>query len=216
MLKAVFFDMDGVLADTEPLHFKALCMLLEKQGKVLESTRLQEFIGVSEKEIWNKARKEFSIDKDFDTFESERRKLLFSLLSGLKPTPGCTSLISDLKKHNIILGVVTSSGREVASKILSALSLDNEFSCIITADDVKQKKPAAEPYLFAAKKIKVSPTQCIAIEDSSHGIHSAKDAGLFCIGLNIYNDERSLKKADCIIKSFLELSFASLSGLLDY
>jgi HAD superfamily hydrolase (TIGR01509 family) len=215
MIRAVLFDMDGVLADTEPLHFLAVQELLKGYGFVLPDSQFMDYVGISEGHIWELAKKEYGITMDFLHFENERRKHFFKIIEkSLFPTRGVLKLLGDLKKHSVRIALVTSSGREIAEAILNKLKIKDSFEVMVTADDVSMKKPHNEPYLLALKKLGIGPESCAAVEDSVHGIESAKSAGIYCIGVNTYGKAEIVSRADMAVNSLEEIKIENINNTL--
>lgn len=213
MKKAFFFDMDGTLADTETLHFKAAQQVLLDKGIRLDNIAFSEYVGISEEEIWKKAKSRFEIKDSFSEFEKKRRTHYLNLIKGIKPINGLTNFLEELKSMNVEIALVTSSGREIVNATLSALNIQSYFSAIVSADDVKLKKPNSEPYLLAMSMLKRGKKECIAIEDSVHGIESAKKAGIKCIGITTYHSKNELKKADMIIDSYEHIDYDEINKI---
>lgn len=213
MKKAFFFDMDGTLADTETLHFKAAQQVLLDKGIRLDNIAFSEYVGISEEEIWKKAKSRFEIKDSFSEFEKARRKHYLNLIKGIKPIKGLNTFLEELKSKDVGIALVTSSGREIVDATLSALKIQNYFKVIVSADDVKLKKPDSEPYLLAISKLKRKNHECIAIEDSVHGIESAKKAGIKCIGITTYHSKNELKKADMIIDSYEHIDYDEINKI---
>ncbi len=213
MIKSILFDMDGTLADTETLHFKAAQQVLLDKGIKLDNLAFSEYVGISEEEIWKKAKSRLGIKDSFSEFEKARRKHYFNIIKGIKPITGLNVFLEELKSKNIEIALVTSSGREVVDATLSALKIKNYFNVIVSADDVKLKKPDSEPYLLAMNMLKRQKKECIAIEDSVHGIESAKKAGIKCIGITTYHKGLELSKADKIIGSYVGIDFDEINRI---
>jgi beta-phosphoglucomutase len=213
LLKAVLFDMDGVIADTEPLHFFAYQALLEDYGESAPDSEWVEHIGLSEEDIWQKARNEHRVIVPKEMFEQARREMFFKELEDIQPTDSLMELLDDLKKSKIKIGLVSSSGKEVVMKVLKKLLIEGYFDVIVTGDDVASKKPDKEPYALALSKLSFKGAECLAIEDSVHGIRSAKAAGIRCIALHMHLPKESLQAADMIVDSLSELTYEGLKRI---
>ena len=215
---AIILDMDGVLADTEPIHVEAFRTLLKEYGIDANDEFLNSFIGHS---IENNVE---SINATY--FKSEplpvakttryRDDIYLEMLkaAALEPMPGIFELLQLCQKKGITLALASSSIREQIDVILSRLtkhaggelSYENSFSAIVSGDMVAHKKPAKDIYQLALKKLRLKADDCFAVEDSAAGIQSAQAAGLKCIFLkNEYSIEAEIDIADHQITSLHEI-----------
>lgn len=213
MIKAILFDMDGVLSDTEPLHFMALQMLMKTYNIFLPDSSFEDYIGISEEKIWEVAREEYKIKDGFIEFEDKRRGFFYRIIKeSMHPAKGLHRLMEELEKNKIKIALVTSSGKKVADAVLEQLNIRQYFDVMVTADDVKNKKPHNEPYLLALRRLGVNPKDGVAVEDSPHGIESAKSSGLFCIGVDTYNKKEIVSMADMAVASLDEITLEKIAG----
>jgi beta-phosphoglucomutase len=170
-MKALLFDLDGTLVDTEKLDDMAMWKILKKIGissnKKFIGCTLKEYIqGITkDKSLQERIKKEFTREYEF-ILKSTELKLNHKLLSLLK------------KSYNLKIALVTSNNRRLTRIILTKLGLESFFDIIITTEDVRKNKPHPEPYLKAMEKLGVNPADCIAFEDSKEGIKSAIAAGI--------------------------------------
>ncbi len=214
MVSAIIFDMDGVIVDTEPLHFIALKRVLKEFNIDIPDTSFMDYFGISEESIWKKTLKKYSIKMPFNSFETKRRQHLFEVLEeSLELAKGTLRLLKQLKKNRVRIALVTSSGRDVVDFILNKLDISGFFEIIVSSDDVKEKKPNPEPYRLALDRLGLKPDDCAVIEDSKYGVESAKGAGIFCIGLRNKNYENAATEADLLIWSLEELTIAKMNNL---
>jgi beta-phosphoglucomutase-like phosphatase (HAD superfamily) len=111
-----------------------------------------------------------------------------------------------LYSKKVPLAVTTSAGREGTLLILSKAGIDKMFDVIITRDDCEKLKPDPEPYIVTAKKLQIEPKFCVAIEDTSLGVESAKGAGMLCIAIpNEFTRDQDFSMADVVVKSANEV-----------
>jgi len=216
--RAIILDMDGVLADTEPIHVEAFRAMLLEYGIEADDQFLNSFIG-------------HSIENNVETinatyFKSEplpvekttryRDDIYLALLEAtdLNPLPGVEDLLYYCSTNNITLALASSSIREQIDVILEkltdhsngTLSYKNIFSVIVSGDDVSDKKPAKDIYQLALKKLDLRADDCFAVEDSAAGIQSAQAAGLKCVFLkNVYSIETEISIAEHQINSLNEI-----------
>lgn len=138
----------------------------------------------------------------FERYESELTDLVGVIYSThAQLMPGARSAVERLRSLNVPLGIASASKRIWIDTALRRLNLGESFSVIASADDVAPRtKPHPDVYLFAAKRLKANPVDCVAIEDSAHGIAAAKAAGMTCIALKSgTNEQQDLSQADHVI-----------------
>ena len=218
MLKAVIFDMDGVLVDTEATYDSHLTGYLKKEFNLdinkdfLDTTR-----GLSSRSFWEKIFNEFNLTHSIEEVIQHARLTYFEFLKShpdLKPIDGVIDLINSLEKSGLLLAVASSASLRRIRMILESLGIQDKFKAIICGDDVEKGKPHPDIYLKAAERLGINPKDCIAIEDATNGIKSAKAAGMKVIA---YRDPKhnvqDLSKADLIIKSFAGLDLSKLKKL---
>lgn len=140
--------------------------------------------------------------------------LEFLKKSNLNSIPGVAELIQYLLDKNIKIAVASSASLKRIKTLLEIIKLSDEFEIIISADDIKNSKPHPEIYLIAAKTLGMNPKDCIAIEDATNGVKSAKAAGMKVIGYaGSSHNTQDLSEANLIINDFLKLNFKVLNNL---
>ncbi|MGM5631830.1 HAD family phosphatase [Apibacter raozihei] len=188
-IKAVLFDMDGVVTDTETQYDTFFHSFIPKYN--LPSDFMSKIKGVrwpdivsnyfshmSEKEITDLA----TIVSDFEKNDLEYR-----------PIPGIHDFIKELKAEGFKIALVTSSMKFKANIALEKLGLKNTFDAEVTGDDIQKGKPAPDCYLLAAELVGCKPDECVVFEDSFAGIEAGKKAGMKVIALSTTNSEESLQ-----------------------
>lgn len=199
--------MDGVVADSEPLHFEAFRRVFRPIGITFDEAFLFSLVGDSTEKNLRDIENRYHVKLELSQFERQLQEQYLFLLqqSPLYASPGFWRLSELFQNHGYPLGLCTTSSHEIVFQTLQAvfrthpeaISQNGFFSAIVTADDVKQKKPDPEPYLLVARKLKVPPEHCLVIEDSLAGCHSAKSAGCRCVVLrNHYNRSILFEQAD--------------------
>ena len=180
---AVVFDMDGVLADSEPAFFEALNEVLMPTGKQIEWERYQQFLGTSVSVTWRGVLEQLGIEANSEEYVERYNGVLLDVLRRPRPLlPGVGSLIEELKRRRAPIGLATSSWQAWVEALLAGVGLPLEtFDAVVWRQMVAKSKPAPDLYLKAAELIQVAPERCIAIEDTPSGIASAKAAGMYTV-----------------------------------
>ena len=179
MVKAVIFDMDGVLIDTEKHYNVAWCEAA--QGAGFDFTREHALLLRSlDPKLASELMKElFGEGFDYFAIREVRRKLVAERLAkyGLEKKPGIDELLTFLHEKGIKTAVATATPIELTYQHLEKIGVKNQFDKIVSAKQVAHGKPAPDVYLYACEQIGEKPEDCIAVEDSPNGIKSAYAAG---------------------------------------
>lgn len=180
--RAVVFDMDGVLADSEPAFFEAVNLTLEPTGKQIEWERYKRLLGTSIEVTWSEVLSMLGLPVDIDQYLDRFDAVLLDCLRQPRPPlPGVVPLLDDLARRSISFAVATSSIRPWYDAVMESTGLAGRFSVAVTADMIEHLKPAPDIYLRAAEQLGVPASACIAVEDTIPGIASAKAAGMYAI-----------------------------------
>ncbi len=199
-IKAVIFDMDGVLADSEPIHRAAEKLIL----KDLDVEYTDDTTGIRFEDVLNEISSKNGIRLDVNMIMGRKFNIMIKNCKQLEPIYHAIQLVDSVKQ--LKLAVVTGSTKNWADFVLNKFNLHNKFDVIITSEDFKKGKPDPEPYLIAGKRLGIKPESCIVIEDSSAGLRSAKAAGMKCVGLvSPHTTTQDLSKADHIVHDLMEV-----------
>lgn len=216
-MKAVIFDMDGVLIDTEPLNDLHMVKFLKKLGVDIDYDYLQRFRGVHAKYIWTHLIKEFNLTTPIDELISDVRKSYLNYLTSLnnlEPVEGVTQFIKKLKKQNFKLAVASSAYHKRIDTLLEVCKMKDLFDVIVSGDHVHHSKPDPEIYLKTAELLKRDPKNCIVFEDATNGIIAAKAAGMKVVGYRgTDHNKQDLSQAGKIINSFINITPSLLKDL---
>lgn len=208
MLKAVLFDMDGVLIDSEPLHAKAFQLAMKEYGLELSEEYCYQFIGRTDRDFAKTLVKEYKLSYTDDDLLNSKNKMLAKLEVevGYPVIDHVKDLVIDLHSNNIKLAIASSSPMEAIKQTAEKLELTEYFDEYVSGTDLKHSKPAPDIFLKAAQMLSVEPSECLVIEDSCHGVCAAKAANMTCIGFyNPHSGKQDLSKADIIIEGFEEV-----------
>ena len=206
-IKSVIFDMDGVITNTMPDHFKAWKVTLAKYNLTAKH------IDIYSREGQPGTAFVFEIFEQYGIHVSNAQaiKILkekeeyFKTIVKTRWIQGSRTLLKNLVRSHIKIALVTGTARHELHKILPD-SIYNLFSVIITGTDVKHGKPHPEPYLKALKKLSIKPHEAVVIENAPFGITSAQRAGMKCLALETSLPPSYLHEADKIFPSIKELN----------
>ena len=215
MSECVIFDMDGVLADTGPIHFASWKKLAEEIGvkftkKFFEKTFGQKSIPITRKLVGENTN-DSKIKEWADLKETYYREMV---KDKIRPLPGVISLIKELKKKDFKLAVGSSGPPENVDLLLKSLKIKKYFDFIITGADVQKGKPDPEGFIKIKKHFQVNAENCVVIEDAPVGIEAAKRAGMKTIALTTTHKKEELKNADLILEDLSKINFKDIKRIL--
>ncbi len=210
MIKAVIFDLDGVIVDNEKYHKKAWEIFFNKHCIYKGEEKIKQLIVGRGSEATIRVILHETNPKEIKKLVNEKEDIYISVYKNhVKPVKYLVNFIKTLKKDYKI-GLATSTSKKCADFIIDSLKIRNLFNTIITKEDVKKLKPAPDVYLETAKRLKVKPKDCLVFEDSNPGLKAAKKAGMYCVAITTSLTKEQIKNADRIINSFKGLTIKKL------
>lgn len=215
-IKAVVFDQDGVILDSESIHYESARILLERNNIFFSKEEHKKFQGGSLRDLLEAVLKNKKINKSIEELISENRSIWKELAKeNLKVFPGFYKLIKMLKKKYKI--ALTTSAIRKTREIVEDIFPEQKgiFDVEITGEEVKNAKPHPEPYSLTAFRLKLKPEECVVLEDSINGIKSAKAAGMKVIAITNTFKKETLEKEnpDIIIDSLKEINIKLIKSL---
>lgn len=205
MIKAVIFDMDGVLVNTEPVHKKVWAQFFSEQGVSVTDEDLSGMMGVRAVETIRKFMPDKN-DEEVMLLKNKRVEMqVLALEKNIQPIEGVIDFIHEIKKSGLMIAVATSAVRETTSVILSKLGIDDTIDVLVTADDVTRGKPDPEIYLKTSEKLGFKPNECIVFEDAPSGIMAAQSAGMNVIALLTTHKREELGNITHAFNNFYEI-----------
>lgn len=219
MLRAILFDFDGVLADTEPIHLEGFRQVL--QGEGIELSRedyFASYLGLDDRacfrQIFSDHGKELLADQEERLLAKKSQWVLGTLKQRHLLLPGVKPLLKVLQ-NDYYFAIVSGALKSEVSEVLVQGGVAPFFRVVIGADDVANGKPDPEGYLTALKELNrnhiptseiLLPEECVVVEDSPWGIRAGKAAGMKCIGITHSYGRDSLQEADWIITELSEIT----------
>ncbi len=187
MIKAIIFDLDGVIVSTDNLHYLAWKQMADDENIYFDERINNRLRGVSRRESL-----EIILEKADKTYTEEEKKALtdkkngtyVQLLQSLTPKdilPHVVEVLDILKKRNLPIAIGSSSKN--AKIILKQIGLTARFNAIADGNDITRSKPHPDVFLVAASKLNIEPEYCAVVEDAVAGIQAAKNANMFGIGI---------------------------------
>ncbi len=209
MIKAIIFDLDGVLLDSVGRDIAITVRVFNKFGYSITQSDEQCIIG------WHPADRISFFAKKFNIPEEEQRlivadeKRLYRELwdSTSKLLPEVKETLETIKNKGLKLALATTSTSDSVSKFMQKFQLQSYFKLILTREDASQRKPNPEIYIKARNELGYNTDEIIVVEDTEIGVTAAKSAGLQCVAIpNQYTKNQDFSRADYVIKSISELT----------
>lgn len=210
MLKAVLFDMDGVIIDSEPQHARAAVLALKRYNVDITIDYAYKFIGTTTYHMCKKIVEDFHLSVTAEELlkANEEMKDELSRTEGYIAIPYVIELMKNLKMHGIKMIIASSSSALNIKEVMQYLQIDDIMDGYISGTTVAHPKPAPDIFLAAAKYLGVDPSECIVIEDSNHGVTAAAAAHITSIGyLNPNSGNQDLSQAAILVEGFDEVDY---------
>ena len=214
MSKLIIFDLDGVIVDTAKYHFLAWKRLAMELGVALTLEDNEKLKGVGRLESLNIILSMGQIElsnEEKEQLAQKKNSWFVEYIQAMKEEeifPGAKNLFQELRIQQIKVGLASSSKN--AKTVLKLLNIENEFEVVVDGNMISQSKPDPEIFLKAAALLKVSPEECIVVEDAEAGVEAAKSAGMKCVGIG---KAQQLGKADAVVERIDKLNYELLSNL---
>lgn len=218
MLKAVLFDMDGVIVDTEPLHRKAYFMMFKDMNINVSETMYTGFTGQATLNICKELVEHFQLSEVPEALVKCKRKHfkeLFDTDDTLQLLEGVLDLIQDYHRNGLTLVLASSASMPNIDRIFERFNLDQYFVAKLSGADLEKSKPHPEIFIKAAEAAGQPREHCMVIEDSSNGIKAANDAGIYVVGYDSkHSTDQDYSRANLVVSTFREIRFEKAKELI--
>ncbi len=207
-MKAILFDCDGVLVDSEPALAKVAADVMNGKGIPAKPEDFAPYIGTGEDTYLGKVVEKYGGEYNDEIKELVYQNYIDKGVNYIQKFDGCEKMLNDLADADIPMAVASSADDIKVRANLSILDFDEQkFTAIIAGNDVGRKKPWPDIYLLAAERIEQKPEDCIVIEDAVAGIESGKRAGMITIGFTSNCTQQQLEEAgaDYVVDTFFEM-----------
>ncbi|TDT50372.1 HAD family hydrolase [Fonticella tunisiensis] len=218
MLKAVIFDMDGVIVDSEPVHEKVCKRRFKELNINVTDEEYDAFVGTTNTEMWTIIKSKYNLNETVEELVSMHLEEVMEYLreSDETPIPGIKDLLGSIKREGIKIALASSSPMENIELVLEKFGIGDYFESVISGENLERSKPAPDIFLKSAEKLGVNPENCVVIEDSHNGVKAAKAAGMKCVGFkNINSGNQDLSMADIIVYSIEDVNIERLKALFE-
>jgi HAD superfamily hydrolase (TIGR01509 family) len=204
--KAIIFDMDGVIVDSEPRHEQAFLEIVRELGYEQNfSLKFADYIGRSDKELWIDFVAKYTPKQSLDELLAMKRGRVIEIIRAEQPLfKGLIELVQKVAEF-YQLGLASGSERLVIEEVLRLQSLHRYFSVVVSGSEVSRGKPAPDIFLRTAELLGVAPQDCCVIEDSRPGVAAALAAGMQVIAITNTHPPEELQNATHVVKGYSEI-----------
>jgi HAD superfamily hydrolase (TIGR01509 family) len=225
MLKAIIFDCDGVIADTEPIHMGAFGRVLAEEGiELTEEDYFAHYLAFDDRGCFNRAFGERGAELSPDQLKAlitrKAGYVTLAMQSSLQLLPGAAEFIR-LAADRYPLAIASGALRAEIETVVNYGGLAECFRAIVSAEDVPRSKPFPDPFIKALELLNLSttdriePRECLVIEDSVHGVRAANQAAMRCLAVTNSYPREKLFEAQLIVDSLLGLSLKHVESLFE-
>jgi beta-phosphoglucomutase len=211
--EGAIFDLDGVVVDTVPLHFKAWKRMFSEYGKRFTFQDYKEKVdGIPRIDGGRAILKDLSDEELVKATDRKQGYFLKYLKKGkIKVFRMAIRLIKELRGKGIKVAVISSSKN--SPYILKKTGIIKLLDTEVNGNDITKGKPHPQIFLIAAKRMGIRPQNCVVFEDAVLGVEAAKRAGMLCVGVDRHNDPQRLKAADMVINNFRGMNYDKIKAL---
>jgi len=213
VIRAILFDLDGLMVDSEPHSLASWRTVLSSRGVTLDLAVSERMFGLRQIEAARMLVEVYGLTEQPSALGREKEEYQLDHLDGqINAMPGLVELLNELDRCELRAAVASSGARPYVNAVLQAIGLPKRFRAIVTGDDVVNGKPAPDVFLAAARAVQTDPQHCLVLEDAPAGVQAAKAAGMRCVAIpNQYTCMLDLSSADVILPSLIAVGDALAS-----
>jgi HAD superfamily hydrolase (TIGR01509 family) len=213
-IQAVIFDMDGVLTDSEPLINAAAVEMFREKGLQVRPDDFLPFVGTGEDRYIGGVAELHHFSLDLPAAKRRTYQIYLDLVPKcLHAFPGAVDLVRQCRQAGLHVAVASSADLIKIEANLRKIGLPpQEWDVLVSAEDVRQKKPAPDIFLAAARKLKLSPAECVVVEDAVNGVQAAKAAEMRCVAVAQTFPTACLSAADLVKATVAEVTLSELTA----
>jgi len=212
-IRAVIFDVDGVLVDSEPLINAAAIAMFKEKGLAAQPADFLPFVGAGENRYIGGVAEKYHFPLDLQAAKQRTYEIYLDLVpSQLEAFSGAYDLVLACRKTGLLISVASSADKIKVLANLQKINLPPEFwDTAVVADQVKRQKPAPDIFLAAAQNLSVKPEECTVVEDAVNGIRAAKAAGMRCVAVATTFPAERLQEADVVRNEISQVRLSDLA-----
>ena len=213
-IRAIIFDMDGVLADSEKLINAAAVAMFRERGLAVKPEDFLPFVGAGEDRYIGGVAERYNFPLEIPAAKQRTYELYLDMVpSRLEAFPGAVELVKSCRSAGLLVAVASSADAVKVQANLDQIELPIPFwDAVLTGENVKNKKPSPDLFLEAAERLQVGPHECAVVEDAVNGIQAAKAAGMRCIAVAQTFSSEQLAQADVVRNTIAEVSLQDLTS----
>jgi beta-phosphoglucomutase len=212
-IRAVIFDMDGVLVDSESLINAAAIAMFKEKGLIVQPDDFLPFVGAGEDRYIGGVAEHYGFPLDVPTAKKRTYEIYLELVpSQLEVFSGVLDLLDECRKAGLLIAVASSADEIKVRANLQKIGLPiNFWDALVTGEDALHKKPAPDGFLSAAEKLGVMPSECVVVEDAVNGVQAAKAAGMRCVAVATSFPADRLGEAEVVKDNIADVSLSDLA-----
>jgi HAD superfamily hydrolase (TIGR01509 family) len=205
VIRAILFDLDGLMVDSEPHSLASWGAVLSERGVTLTRSVIDHMFGLRQIEAARMLVDVYGLTEDPGGLAREKEEYQIHHLDGqIAAMPGLFDLLEESERHGLLVAVASSGARRYVAAVLAAIHLTGRFHAVVTGDDVINGKPAPDVFLTAAHALEIESRHCLVLEDAPAGVQAAKAAGMRCVAVpNAHTRALDLSAADFVLPSLL-------------
>lgn len=216
-MKAFIFDMDGVIADTEPVHMQAEQHVLRRLGFEVDIAYFQRFQGMTDSMLFEAVKKDYPFKATAEQAAKAKAYIFNKKLHEEHVTPieGILPFIHEVNElrqsKGLKTAIASSSNDDFIGFVVDDLKIRDCFDILMSGTNLPESKPNPAIYLQTAAYLRVDPRECVVLEDAANGAKAAKAAGMTCIGFNSpHSPNQDLSICDCVVNKISEIRLDEL------